>query len=116
MAKDLAQDKFIQDSDGKLLPGWEEVINSTFSMPVFSSGRSISVIDDDENPAHKKINYRFFVSNMGIKEAKNVRVKVTTMFTNEKEKPATIELKPSVPGPVNLKQLEKETFTRLLGI
>jgi hypothetical protein len=98
-------------STGELLPGWEEVINSTFSRPVFSSGHSISVIDDEENPARKKINYRFFVRYTDIGEAKNVRVTVTTMFTNEVSKPAIIELEPSQPGPIDLKQHEQETFT-----
>ncbi len=98
-------------STGGLLPGWEEVINSTFSRPVFSSGHSISVIDGEENPARKKINYRFFVRYTGMGEAKNVRVTVTTMFTNEVSKPAIIELEPSQPGPIDLKQHEQETFT-----
>jgi len=98
-------------NSGELQPGWEEIINSTFSRPDFSSGHAISINDDDENPELKRIKFRFFVGYSGQGEAKNVRVTVTTMLTNEENKPVTVELQPSRPGPIDLEQREHETFT-----
>lgn len=99
------------DAQGNLLPDWQIAgsITPDSKQPVFTVSHSINI--GGEDPEHRQISFKFYITNTRPEMASNILVTLITKATNELNKPVTLELEPSRLGPVDLKQLEKETYS-----
>ncbi|GAI07899.1 unnamed protein product, partial [marine sediment metagenome] len=92
---------------GELLPGWR-LVESSPKERTFSKNVTVTIGGDD--PAHQQISFRITITNISEELARNVRVTLSTMATNEESGRWRTEVEPSTPSGVDLEPSETETF------
>ncbi len=98
------------DAQGELVPGWSLVsdssVSSTMEERIFSSN-VLSTIGG-EDPAHQRISFEISITNITEEAARNVRVTLSTMATNEAGDSLRMEAEPAVP--IDLAPGESKTY------
>jgi len=92
------------DSDGELLEGWQlagsimpESKQRVFGRNITSS---IGAQEGYDDWAHQEVKYSITITNNSIETVKDVRVTISTMLTDEANKPATVEAESETPADV----------------
>ncbi len=86
------------DASGQLLTGWQLAgsITPDSKQPVLgrSITSSIGAQEGYNDWAHQEVKYSITITNNSVETVKNVRLTITTMLTDEANKPATVEAEP----------------------
>lgn len=92
------------DSNGELLKGWQLAGSITPDSKQRVFGRnitsSIGAQEGYDDWAHQEVEYTITITNNSIETVKDVRVTISTMLTDEANKPATMEAQPETPADI----------------
>lgn len=102
------------DANGDLLPGWNLAgsISPDSKQPVFTSyiTSGIGAQPGYDDPAHQQISYHIAITNQSSETVENVRVMLSSMATNDEQKPLVIEGQPETAGHVEFAPGDSETY------
>ncbi len=102
------------DDEGNLLPGWQIAgsITPDSRQPVFSRDMVVTIGAEPgyNDAAHQQVTFRITLTNQSAETVDNVRLTLSTMATNETEKPAVIEARPQDPEITSFAPDRSETY------
>ena len=102
------------DAQGNLFPDWQMagIITPDSKQPVFGVNLSDSIGAEPgyNDAAHQQITFRINITNQSSETVKNVRIMLSTLATNEAQKPQVIQAEPENTGHLDFEPDQSETY------